>query len=181
VIVTLPMNVLGSVDFTPRLHPKVIEAGRERHTGQGVKVYARTAAPVGNVMMYGGPADLIANAWTYKEAEDHTILVCFGNEPDKLDIHDERAVEAALARFLPDIKIQSVLGYDWNLDPYARGTYCSYKPGWMAEYYDHFQKDTGRIVFGSGDHGEGWRGFIDGAIREGGKAAQRVHRLLKAA
>jgi len=50
---TLPMNVIDEVEFSPALHPKVIQAAKEQHTGQGVKVYAKTAKPVGNVMMFG--------------------------------------------------------------------------------------------------------------------------------
>ena len=53
-----------------------------------------------------------------------------------------------------------------------------YRPGWVNKYYDEFQKDYGRIFFGSSDHGEGWRGFIDGAIGGGIKAAQRVQEFL---
>jgi len=33
-------------------------------------------------------------------------------------------------------------------------------------------------VFGQGDHGEGWRGFIDGAISAGSQAALRTQKLL---
>ncbi len=60
----------------------------------------------------------------------------------------------------------------------GKPTYASYRPNWYEKYYDHFQKDWGRIVFGQGDHGEGWRGFIDGAIGAGGQAAKRVKELL---
>ncbi len=34
------------------------------------------------------------------------------------------------------------------------------------------------MFFAQGDHGEGWRGFIDGAIGGGGKAALLVKELL---
>ncbi len=44
--------------------------------------------------------------------------------------------------------------------------------------YDAFSSESGRIFFASGDHGEGWRGFIDGAIGSGIRAAQRVNKLL---
>ncbi|MNN24764.1 Pseudooxynicotine oxidase [compost metagenome] len=74
--------------------------------------------------------------------------------------------------------MQECYGYEWTLDPYSKGTYCSYKPNWLGKYYDHFQKDRGRVVFGQGDHGEGWRGFIDGAISAGSLAAKRTHTLL---
>ena len=68
--------------------------------------------------------------------------------------------------------------YDWNSAPYSKGTWASYRPDWIEKYYAEFQQTQGRIFFGSGDHGEGWRGTIDGAIGAGIRAAQRVKTLL---
>jgi monoamine oxidase len=68
--------------------------------------------------------------------------------------------------------------YDWNGAPHSKGTWASYRPHWVEKYYAEFQQHYGRIYFGSGDHGEGWRGTIDGAIGAGTRAAQRVKTLL---
>ena len=92
--------------------------------------------------------------------------------------HNGRVVFAEPRDYIPGAEVESTYTYDWVLDPYSRGTYCSYKPGWMGKYYAHFQQDRGRVFFGSGDHGEGWRGFIDGAIGAGIKAAERVRQEL---
>jgi monoamine oxidase len=56
--------------------------------------------------------------------------------------------------------------------------HCVYKPGWHQKYHSDFQQDNGRIIIGVGDYVEGWRGFIDGAIGGGIKAAVRVQKLL---
>jgi monoamine oxidase len=93
-------------------------------------------------------------------------------------VYDDVAVQSALRVHLPDVELLSTMSYDWNNDPFAQGTWAVYRPGWVNKYYDQFQQDFGRIFFGSGDHGEGWRGFIDGAIGGGIKAAQRVKELL---
>lgn len=178
VISTIPMNVLTDVEFEPALPPGVAQAAQERHTGIGQKVYAKTSSPVGNILLFGGEADAVGSAWTYRNAEDHTILVIFNNAPDKLDMTSRHSVEAGLRKFLPDISVTAVKGYDWNSDPFSRGTYPSYRPGWFGKYLPDFQKDQGRILMASGDHGEGWRGFIDGAIREGSKAAIRARQIL---
>jgi monoamine oxidase len=68
--------------------------------------------------------------------------------------------------------------YDWVNDPYSRGTWATYRPGWVEKYYDQFQQGSGRIFFGSGDHGEGWRGTIDSAIGAGSIAARKASDML---
>ena len=92
--------------------------------------------------------------------------------------YDEEAAQAALQQHLPGAKVLSVMHYDWVNDPYSRGTWATYRTGWVAKYYDQFQKESGRVFFGSGDHGEGWRGTIDSAIGAGSIAARKVSELL---
>jgi monoamine oxidase len=76
------------------------------------------------------------------------------------------------------VKVLGSAAYNWNADPYAQGTWASYQTGWLALYGEQFQQDYGRFFFASGDHGEGWRGTIDGAIGSGVRAARKVNSLL---
>jgi monoamine oxidase len=178
VIVTVPMNVLPSIQFTPALDPKLIAAASERHTGSGIKIFVKVKGKMGKVSGFADSKMPLSSLFTYYEAEDHTLLCGFGGDPEKLNVYDDASVQAAVNKFFPDVEVQSSFSYDWVLDPFSKGTYCSYKPGWVSKYYEHFQKDRGRIIFGQGDHGEGWRGFIDGAIGAGIKSAQRVKTIL---
>ncbi|MNZ29760.1 Pseudooxynicotine oxidase [compost metagenome] len=181
VIVAVPMNVLPRIAFTPALDPALVEAANEKHSGSGIKLFIRTKGKLpGDGKRLGvadssQPINLLA---TYAKAEDHTIFVGFGGSPEKLDIQDRDAVQKVVSSFFPDLEVEQCYGYEWTLDPYAKGTYCSYKPNWLGKYYEHFQKDRGRVIFGQGDHGEGWRGFIDGAISAGSQAALRTQKLL---
>ena len=177
VISCLPMNTVANVNFQPGLPTGVMEAGKERHAGAGFKLFMKVKGNVGNVVTVatGSPLDY---TMTYKQAEDYTILVAFGRGPELLDVYDDIAVQNVLRVHLPGANLLSTMSYDWNNDPYAQGTWAVYRPGWVGKYYDQFQQDYGRILFGSGDHGEGWRGFIDGAIGSGIKAAQRAKVLL---
>ncbi|HPW84749.1 MAG TPA: NAD(P)/FAD-dependent oxidoreductase [Rhodoferax sp.] len=181
VIVALPMNVLPHLEFSPPLDPLVVEAGLETHAGRGTKVYAKVK---GHVTKNGkstalGHAELpLTLAFTYAIEKDHTILLGFGTDSSKLDVTDEQAVQAALRVFYPHAEVESCAGYDWTHDPYSRGTWCTYRPHWFQKYYDHFGKDQGRVLFATGDHGEGWRGFIDGAIGSGIRVVQRLDKLL---
>lgn len=181
VIVAVPMNVLPRIGFTPALDPALIEAARQTHSGSGFKVFVRTRGKLPNEGKMIGIADShqpLSLVTTYAKAEDHTLFACFGSDPEKLDMQDRDAVQAVFSGFFPGIEVEACYGYEWTLDPYARGTYCSYRPNWLGKYYAHFQQDRGRVIFGQGDHGEGWRGFIDGAISADGKAATRTRKLL---
>ncbi|AZO90192.1 monoamine oxidase [Stutzerimonas stutzeri] len=181
VIIALPMNVLPNLEFSPALAPALIEAGKQKHTGQGIKFYIKAkggytkSAKVTAMADSTYPVNLVMAHYV---SDDYTLFVAFGNDPGKVDIYDVKAVQSILEPLFPGIQVESTHGYEWTLDPYSLGTYASYKPEWFEKYYAHFQKDSGRIFFGQGDHGEGWRGCIDGAIAAGGKAAQRTKELL---
>ncbi|AMO24110.1 NAD(P)/FAD-dependent oxidoreductase [Ramlibacter solisilvae] len=180
VIVGLPMNVVHNVQFMPALDPLVAEAGRERHAGTGIKLLIKVKGHVTKtrVSAVAPPTHPLSFLATYSMAEDHTIFVMFGPDPKHIDYTDKAAVQKALRDYFPEAVVEAVDHQAWTEDPYARGTWCNYKPGWFAKYYEHFQKDRGRVFFGQGDHGEGWRGFIDGAIGAGGAAALRVKTRL---
>ncbi|MNZ46970.1 Pseudooxynicotine oxidase [compost metagenome] len=181
VIVAVPMNVLPRIEFSPALDPAVVEAGNERHSGSGTKVFIRTRGKLNTPGKIYGLADSyqpVSLLMTYAKAEDHTILIGFGCDPEKLDVQDRDSVQQVVSSFYPELEVEQCYGYEWTLDPYSRGTYCTYKPKWYGKYYDHFMKDKGRVLFSTGDHGDGWHGFIDGAIGSGLRAANRARKLL---
>lgn len=178
VICTVPMNVLPGIEFSPALDPKLVEAAKEGHNGKGVKLYIRAKGKHGKVFGMSRESHPISSLFTYKEGEGHTLFTGFGIDSQAIDYFDEEEVQKAVRDYLPDVEIESTFTYDWVLDPYSKGTWASYKPGWMEKYYDHFNKDAGNILFASGDHGDGWRGFIDGAIGAGSKAAERARKIL---
>jgi pseudooxynicotine oxidase len=181
VIVALPMNVLPDVQFTPPLDPLVVQAGRETHAGHGVKLLIKVKGfPVGRKRLVGlGPAShALPYFTTYAMGDDHIVLVMFGPDPRRMDYENKAAVQAALRDYVPDAVVEEVHYNPWTVDPYSKGTWATYRAGWFEKYYAHFQRDRGRVFFGQGDHGEGWRGFIDGAIGAGTRAADRVKTRL---
>lgn len=180
VIVGLPMNVLANVGFSPALDPQVVAAGRERHTGGGVKLLIKVKGHLAKtrVNAIAAPTHPLPLVSTYAIAEDHTILVMFGPDPKRIDYTDKAAVQKALRDYFPGAIVEDVHYHPWTDDPYSQGTWANYRPGWFQKYVSHFQKDRGRVFFGQGDHGDGWRGFIDGAIGAGVAAADRVKRHL---
>ena len=49
-----------------------------------------------------------------------------------------------------------------------------FPPGVSFQYLEALQERAGNILFASADWASGWRGFIDGAIDQGARAAKCV-------
>ena len=173
-VIALPLNVLSKVAFSPRLSSVKFDASVRRHTGSGVKVWAKTprrAQPI----FANGPEDFPLNfVWTEFQDTDSQLLVGFGASRERLDTADRTQVEAAIRRYVPDVEVQEIHSHDWTADPYALGTWCMYPPGMLTTALPGLQRPEGRLFFASADIATGWRGFIDGAIESGAIAARHV-------
>jgi monoamine oxidase len=49
-----------------------------------------------------------------------------------------------------------------------------FSPRYSFRYLDALRERHGNVLFASGDWAYGWRGFIDGAIEEGCRAAKDI-------
>ena len=115
---------------------------------------------------------------THHVGNGRTHLIGFGPSPELLDIGDPRQVERAVRRLLPEARVLDSTGWDWNADEFARGTWCTLRPGQYSRHLAALQQPEGRVFFASADWANGWRGNIDGAIEQGLEAARQVRALL---
>lgn len=173
-IVCVPLNCLGDIAFTPTLAAAKREVSAARHTGSGAKIYARVAGR-GSPIFCNGPHDMPLNfLWSEYQDEDSEILVGFGASSAQLDVNDESAIANAIKTYLPNTKLLEFFTYDWNVDPYSRGTWCMYRPQVLSRHFSELQRAEGHVYFAGADIANGWRGFIDGAIESGLSAARVV-------
>lgn len=179
VVVAVPLNVLASIEFSPALPEAKIAAARQGHTGGGTKCYVKLRRRIGNWLGQAPFPHPISLAWTEEDAEDGTLLVAFG-PPKALDITDEREVQEALRPLIPDAEVKAVYGYQWENDPFSRGTWCWFRPGMLTRSLRDLQAPAGGLFFASADHAGGWRGFIDGAIESGLDAGRQARKYLNA-
>jgi pseudooxynicotine oxidase len=178
-LVTLPMNVLDSVAFEPRLSEVKRTAARERHAGSGVKCYVQVAGDVGNVSVFAPETEAINWAGTHHHGAGGSLLIVFGYDPRRLPLDDVAAMQVALRPLLPGARVQSIFGWNWAGDPLARGTWCMFRPG-QGRVLPELRRSEGRFFFAGGDSAIGWRGTIDGAIESGYRAAREIDRFLNA-
>lgn len=177
VVSTLPMNVIADVQFKPELPDAVRSAAQERHPGKGGKFFLKVDGQIGNVATVA-PGRPLNYTMTFTQSARSTLLVAFSSDMDLVDHYDHETLQTELGVHLPGARLLSSTFHDWNADPHAKGTWATYRPGWARTVLPAAQQQSGRIHFASGDHGEGWRGTMDGAIGAGVRAAQAVRNQL---
>ncbi len=178
VIVAVPLNCIADIKFSPAISKAKTRVSTDQHTGSGTKVYVRVKR--GNPIMIGnGTHEMpLCFLWTEYDDPDSQLLVGFGASPQLLDINDDDAIRDAVQRYLPHAQVMESFGYDWNLDPYSKGTWCMYRPNVLTQDLRELQRAEGNVYFAGADIADGWRGFIDGAVESGMRVASAVDRQL---
>jgi len=179
-VVTLPLNLLNSVSFDPPLSAAKHEASTLKHVDGGYKVFFDVGGDPCAVMTLSRSTDSpLIGIFTYKRGEQHSVLAGFSLELGALNksLEDWQAV---LEEFLPGVRLLSTFGHDWGDDALSQGSWCTYQPGTIARFADALPQQEGHLVFASGDHASAWRGFIEGEIASGSKAAVGIAISLKA-
>jgi len=177
VVLTIPPGVLGQVEFEPALGDAKLRAVSESHAGAGVKVWA---------IVQGAPADWSALgrapgldfAWTTGEDEAGSLVVGFGRDASALDPNDLAAVQRAIGAYLPHAEVTACTGHDWTTDPYALGTWPSFRAGQITRHEHLLSAPEGRVAFAGSETARRWPMYIEGAIESGFRAAQEVTDLL---
>jgi monoamine oxidase len=177
-IVAVPLNCLADVAFEPALNPAKLRVSRARHTGSGTKVYARIRGKKPLFVGHGTHDMPLSFLWTEYDDADSQILVGFGASQDLLDTRSMEAVSEAVRAYLPDAELIEHFSYNWTADPYARGTWCMYRPNVLTQDFVSLQRPEGKVFFAGADIANGWRGFIDGAIESGLVAGRQVAKHL---
>ena len=173
-IVTLPMNVMNTVDFNPPLAAIKREAAEVKHAGGGSKVFFVVKGDPGPVMTLARSADsALIGSFTYHRGEHQSLLAGFSLEPDALDKPVEEW-QSIFKAYLPELEIIRTFGHPWGTDPLSQGSWCNYRPGTVTRFAEALPLREDKLFFASGDHGDGWRGFMEGAIASGSQTAMAV-------
>lgn len=178
VVVAVPMNILGDIDFGSALPAARVAAHQEKHVCAGTKFIARVDRKVGAWVGFAPYPNALTMVVADREVDGKSVLVGFGPD-DAVDLTDIRVIEAELRKFLPGIGVQEVLSHDWTHDPYAKGGWTWFAPGQTRRALVPLQTPAPPLFFSNTDWACGWRGFIDGAIEEGIRGARDVLAFLE--
>lgn len=180
VIVTLPLNVLTSIEFVPPLSPVKVAASKSGQVSKGVKVWMRARGKMRPFIAFAPhPAPLHMVGYEHAVGDD-SILLGFGGDAASIDITDVAQVQQAVRTWLPEIELLGVDSHDWTHDPLTGETWAMYGPQQLSTFGEEFQRPDGNVHIAGGDYALGWSGHIDGAIESGRRAARVVAELLAA-
>ncbi|WP_443114972.1 flavin monoamine oxidase family protein [Herbaspirillum seropedicae] len=176
-VVAVPMNVLGDIRFTSGLPQAREQAHRQRHVCAGTKFIAQVDRNVGAWIGFAPYPNALTMVISDRVINGKSLLVGFGPD-DKIDLADIGQIQSELRKFLPDINVTEVLAHDWINDPYAKGGWTWFAPNQTTRHLASLQASAPPLFFANTDWASGWRGFIDGAIEEGIRAAREVGEFL---
>lgn len=168
VIVAVPINVLGELEFANSEISSRIKALGGSHAGAASKVWARSP----NL-----PPEVFGMAWPelpeiYCHPTDPDLVAAFGM-PQVFGEPSTQSMQQLLRGLIPDVEVEAIFEHDWSNDPLARGTWLAGRPG-QRHHTAALREWQGRVLFAGADLDTGWAGWMDGAITSGGRAAGKA-------
>ena len=172
VVVAVPLNALGAIEFDPPLPGDKQAAIALGQASRGVKLMlrARGEAVSQGAIRPGHPFGYLATEEL--EADGTQLLIGFGPDAERCDPADLAGVQRDLEAILPGYQAVAATSHDWLADEFSRGTWAIHRPGWYEHHHAAMQRPEGRLRLAGSDLADGWAGFIDGAIESGLRAGK---------
>jgi hypothetical protein len=109
-----------------------------------------------------------------------SLVNCFAPSRADFDSTSVEDVRRAIRLYAPDVEVLAIDSHDWNADPYSKGSWMAFRPGWLTRYVDAMREPEGRVIFAGSDIALGFSaGWIDGAVQSGVAAAAEVEHVLR--
>lgn len=179
VVMAVPINTLGSIEFNPLLSPGKQAASAEKQAGRGSKVWVRVRGDLPKPFFAVAPDNHLINyVVTDKIFDDGQMLIAFGPDGANTDASNAEQVREELAKIFGDLEILETAGHNWVTDEFSQGTWSMFRPDQTVARLSELQRAEGRVYFAGSDVANGWNGFIDGAIESGIRASREVRSQL---
>jgi monoamine oxidase len=172
-VLTVPIGVIGTIEFTTPLPGRAQQVAAEGQSSQGFKLWIRARGVDEPFIAIGTGEEPIALLQWEHAVGDEFVAFGFGLDARKQPPRDLETVTAHVQRLMPDLEITDFASHDWVGDPYARQTWAMLRPNQLAGVQE-LATMPGRVAFAGADYALGWCSFIDGAI----ESAMRVARTL---
>lgn len=178
-IVATPLNCWQGIDFHPALHPAKQAVTSQGHAGHFAKVWLLAEGLPEPHFFAAGSPDGFQWIRTERVTDQGSLLTGFGDPVASPDLYTLGGAQKALAAYAPAARVTAVHSHDWNQDPYARGTWIAYRPGWLTTHGPAISAPEGRVVFAGGDTSTSYNAlWMDGAVEAGIRAAAHTRALL---
>ncbi len=177
VVVAVPLNALGAIEFAPGLAEDKRRAVALGQASRGVKlmIHARGEPVLQNAIRPGHPFGYLATDELFEDGTQ--LLIGFGFDAARCDPTDRVQLQRQLDAILPGYELLDATAHDWLSDEFSQGTWAIHRPGWYEHHHAAMRRGDGRVVLAGSDLADGWAGFIDGAIESGLRAGRRAVEL----
>lgn len=175
VIVTVPVNALNTIKFTPSLSSGKSAVMQDKLPCRGYKIWAKIKG-IHNYVATAGSKHALSFLATEFHVNNHTLCYGFGPDSDIINLHDTSEVAKIVNALMPDVEVVDSHVHDWADDKYSQGIWSMPRPGQLTKYAKDMQTPDGRVFLAGADFAEGWLGFMDGALESGMKTARKVSR-----
>ncbi|MEX0832764.1 MAG: NAD(P)/FAD-dependent oxidoreductase [Actinomycetota bacterium] len=175
-VIAIPLNCLEDIDFDPPLSATKQRLSRMRHAGISTKVVALAEGFPGDKVGLGwGPA--LQAVIPMHSAGRSRIVIGFDGLKSIAAPGDPSAVEPVFREYFPETRVVAADSHDWNADPYSKGAWLAWRPGW-GEFIEELARPEGLLAFAGSDVALGGSGYMDGAITSGTQAAAHTRGIL---
>ncbi len=190
-VITVPAPLLVAMDFSPRLPEAQHDAYARLKYGFATKSVLqfdrRFWQRPGKPRAYG--TDLAIGAvWDGNEEQPGPAgilaLLAGGSASNATQALTARDGVGALVAELgwlggdDTTRLLASHGARWEDDPWARGGYAYFDPGYPPASRDWLSRPVGRVLFAGEHTSRRWQGYMNGAIESGLRAAAEVAALI---
>jgi monoamine oxidase len=170
---TVPVGVIGSIEFTSALPAQAKPVITDGQSSQGFKLWVRARGVREPFIAMGSSREPLALLQWEHASGDDVIAFGFGVDSRKHSPLDLEKVRGYVQRLMPDLDVVDFASHDWVADPYARQTWAMLRPNQIGGV-QALATMPGRVSFAGADYARGWCSFVDGAIESGLHAAKNI-------
>jgi monoamine oxidase len=187
-VIALPAATLREVSFRPRLPVQQASAIRGLRYGHATRLLLQYERPFWRTALrpraFG--TDLPVGAlWDASEGQGGgaailSLLAGGTASPDLQAILDRESpggVSRRLRWLGTPAPLVAAVRVTWEDDPWSRGGYAYFDPGFDPALRAWLARPSGRVVFAGEHTSVGWQGFMNGAIESGRRAAAEIRAM----
>lgn len=167
------VNLWKTVAFSPPLSRPKQQLSQEELSGKGGKIYLKLKGRFRDSRWSAVGSAFLA-VLPHIVGDDTSIVVAFTNPECLMSEITRDALQAEVAKFDDSYELIDFVYHDWVADPHVMGTWGNFRPGQYSKYFKDALMSEGALHFATADIAQGWRGFFDGAIESGLRAARAV-------